>query len=170
LYFCLHVTKGRGVVRQTLCDALQRSEANGTRFAPATKIKERGDLWNHIAINLNGFDHPKFQVNKRSTRDRLTLLITKNKTDMRQEENASRIAWEETELDQALKEIIDKEKLVNEKGSEAKKKEKEEKAAAEELRKTAMERLGHTQKRNSEGESDRAQAKKSRRRSFDVVP
>ena len=25
LYFCLHVTKGRGVVRQTLCDALQRS-------------------------------------------------------------------------------------------------------------------------------------------------
>ena len=25
LYFCLHVTKGRGVVRQTLCGALQRS-------------------------------------------------------------------------------------------------------------------------------------------------
>ena len=89
---------------------------------------------------------------------------------MRQEENASGIACEETELDQALKEIIDKEKLSNEKGSEAKKKEKEEKAAAEELRKTARERLGHTQKRNSEGESDRAQAKKSRRRSFDAVP
>ena len=66
---------------------------------------------------------------------------------MRQEENASGIACEETELDQALKEIIDKEKLANEKGSEAKKKEKEEKAAAEELRKTAMERLGHTQKK-----------------------
>ena len=67
------------------------------------------------------------------------MLITKNKTDMRQEENDSGIACEETELDQALKEIIDKEKLANEKGSEAKKKEKEEKAAAEELRKTAME-------------------------------
>ena len=90
---------------------------------------------------------------------------------MRQEENASGIACEETELDQALKEmIIDKEKLASEKGSKAKKKEKEERAAAEELRKTAMERLGHTQKRNSEGESDRAQAKKSRRRSSDVVP
>lgn len=50
---------------------------------------------------------------------------------MRQEENASGIACEETELDQALKEIIDKEKLANEKGSEAKKKEKEEKAAAD---------------------------------------
>ena len=44
---------------------------------------------------------------------------------MRQEENASGIACEETELDQALKEIIDKEKLANEKGSKAKKKEKE---------------------------------------------
>ena len=84
------------------------------------------------------------------------MLITKNKTDMHQEENAPGMACEETELDQALKEIIDKEKLASEKGSEAKKKEKEEK--------------GHTQKRNSEGESDRAQAKKSRRRSFDVVP
>ena len=36
---------------------------------------------------------------------------------MRQEENASGIACEETELDQALKEIIDKEKLANQKGS-----------------------------------------------------
>ena len=52
------------------------------------------------------------------------MLITKNKTDMRQEENASGIACEETELDQALKEIIDKEMLTDEKGSEAKKKEK----------------------------------------------
>lgn len=41
---------------------------------------------------------------------------------MRQEENASGMACEETELDQALKEIIDKEKLADEKGSEAKKK------------------------------------------------
>ena len=117
LYFCLHVTKGRGVVRQTLCGALQRSVDYEALLHPY-RSKERGDVWSHIAINLNGFDHPKFQVNKRSTRDRLTLLITKNKTDMRQEENASGIACEETELDQALKEIIDKEKLANEKGSE----------------------------------------------------
>lgn len=47
---------------------------------------------------------------------------------MRQEENACEIACEiaceETELDQALEEIIDKEKLAEEKGSKAKKKEK----------------------------------------------
>ena len=99
------------------------------------RSKKRGDVWNQIALNLNGLDHPKFRVNKRSVRDRLTLLITKHKAKMSQEENASGIDCEETELDQAIEEIIDKEKLADEKSLEAKKKEKEEKAAAEEHRK-----------------------------------
>ena len=133
------------------------------------RSKERGDVWNQIAINLNGLDHPKFKVNKRSVRDRLTLLITKHKAKIRQEENASGIACEETELDQALEEIIDKEKLADEKSSEAKKKEKEEKAAAEEHRQSAMERLGQTKRRNADSETDGAQAKKSRKGSSDVV-
>ena len=133
------------------------------------RSKERGDVWNQIALNLNGLDHPKFKVNKRSVRDRLSLLITKHKAKMRQEENASGINCEETELDQAIEEIIDKEKLADEKSSEAKKKEKEEKAAAKEHRKSAMERLGQTKKRNAEGENAGTQAKKSRRSSSDVV-
>ena len=133
------------------------------------RSKERGDVWNQIAINLNGLDHPKFKVNKRSVRDRLTLLITKHKAKIRQEKNASGITCEETELDQALEEIIDKEKLADEKSSEAKKKEKEEKAAAEEHRQSAMERLGQTKRRNADSETDGAQAKKSRRSSSDVV-
>ena len=133
------------------------------------RSKERGDVWNQIAINLNGLDHPKFKVNKRSVRDRLTLLITKHRAKIRQEENASGIACEETELDQALEEIIDKEKLADEKSSEAKKKEKEEKAAAEEHRQSAMECLAQTKRRNADSETDRAQAKKSRRSSSDVV-
>ena len=133
------------------------------------RSKERGDVWNQIAINLNGLDHPKFKVNKKSVRDRLTLLITKYKAKIRQEENASGIDCEETELDQALEEIIDKEKLADEKSSEAKKKEKEEKSAAEEHRQSAMERLGQTKKRNADSETDGAQAKKTRRSSSDVV-
>ena len=28
------------------------------------KSKERGDVWNQIAVNLSGLDHPKFKVNK----------------------------------------------------------------------------------------------------------
>ena len=81
------------------------------------RYKERGDVWNYIAVNLSGPDHPKFKVNNRSARDRLTLLITKHKAKMRQEEKAPGITREETELDQALEEIIDKEKLANEKSS-----------------------------------------------------
>ena len=133
------------------------------------RSKERGDVWNQIAINLNGLDYPKFKVNKRSVRDRLTLLITKHKAKMRQEENASGIACEETELDQALEELIDKEKLADEKSSEAKKTEKAEKAAAVEHRRSAMERLGETKRRNTEGESEGTQTKKSRRSPSDVV-
>ena len=89
------------------------------------RSKEREDVWNNIAINLNGLDHPKFKVSKRSVRDRLTLLITKYKAKVREEENASGISCEESELDQALEEIIDKGKLADEKCSEAKNKEKE---------------------------------------------
>ena len=44
------------------------------------------------------------------------MLITKHKAKMRQEEKASGITCEETKLDQALEEIIDK-KLVDEKSS-----------------------------------------------------
>jgi len=67
------------------------------------------------------------------------LLITNYKTKVRKEENASGISCDESELDQALQEIIDKEKLADENSSEAKNKDKEEKTAAEEHRKTAME-------------------------------
>ena len=57
---------------------------------------------------MSGLDHPKFKVNKRSPKDRLTLLITKHKAKISQEENATGITCEETELDQSLEEIIDK--------------------------------------------------------------
>ena len=78
------------------------------------RSKERGDVWYQISVNLSGLDHAKFKVSKRSARDRLNLLITKHKAKIRQEENASGIICEEIELDQALEEIIDKEKLADE--------------------------------------------------------
>ena len=86
------------------------------------RSKERGDVCNNIAINLNGLDHPRFKVSKRSVRDRLTLPITKYKAKVHEEENVSGISCEESELDQPLEEIIDKEKLADEKCSEAKNK------------------------------------------------
>ena len=70
---------------------------------------ERGDVWNQIAVNLSDLDRPKFKVNKRSMRDRLpTLLITKHKAKIGEEENATGITCEETELEQALEEKIER--------------------------------------------------------------
>ena len=70
--------------------------------------KERGDLWTQMGVNLSGLDHPKLKVNKRSIRVRLTLMITKHKEKIRQEENATGITCEETEPDQALEDMMDR--------------------------------------------------------------
>ena len=81
--------------------------------------KERGDSWNEIANNLNASDHPTFKVLKRSVRDRLTLLQQKYKAKMRMEEAASGIDCQETKLDKALEEIIEKEKAATKQSYEA---------------------------------------------------
>ena len=56
--------------------------------------------------------HLKFKVSKRSLRDRLTFLQQKYKAKMRMEEAATGIDYEETKLEIALKEIIEKEKAA----------------------------------------------------------
>ena len=76
------------------------------------RSKERRDLWNEIATNLNASDHPKFKVSKRSVIDRLTSLQQKYKAKMRMEKAASGIDCEETYLDKALEEIMEKEKAA----------------------------------------------------------
>ena len=58
--------------------------------------------------SCRGLDHPKFKVNRRSIRDRLimTFLITKLKAKIRHKKNATGNTCEETELNQALEEIM----------------------------------------------------------------
>ena len=110
ILFCMHVKE------------MEWSDKKGSvmeTYQNTYRGKERGDEWYQISVQLSGLDHTKFKVNKRSARDRLTMLITKHKAKMRQEEKASGITREETKLDQALEEIIDK-KLVDEKSSEVK--------------------------------------------------
>ena len=75
------------------------------------------------------------------------------------EEAASRIDCQETKLDKALEEIIEKEKAATDARSLKDDNKKTEKAAAEEHRNRAVERLGETKKRNA-----RNKTKKPRRR------
>ena len=77
-------------------------------------------------------NHPTFKVSKRSVRDRLTLLQQKYKAKMRMEEVASGIDCQETKLDKALEEIIEKEKAATDARSLQDDNKKTEKAAAEE--------------------------------------
>ena len=123
-----------------------------------------------IANNLNASDHPTFKVLNRSVRDRLTLLQQKHKAKMRMEEAASEIDCQETKLDKALEEIMEKEKAATDARSLQDDNKKTEKAAAKEHRNRAVERLGETKKRNAEKQDEKAQtAKKGRRSTSEVV-
>ena len=86
------------------------------------------------------------------------------------EEAASRIECEETKLDKALEEIIEKEKAATDVRSLQDDNKKAEKAVAEEHRGWAVERLGETKKRNVGKQDEQAQtAKKGRRSTSEVV-
>lgn len=93
----------------TLCGEVLLQEP----FKHPKNSKERGEVWRQIALNLNSLASPIFKVSKRSVRDRLTLLQTKYKEKIREEERASGIDCEETQLDAALEEILDKEKAAD---------------------------------------------------------
>ena len=125
-----------------------------------------------IAVNLNSLASPTFKVSKRSVRDRLTLLQAKYKENLREEERVSGIDCEETQLDTAVEEILDKEKAAdmerNEQAGTLTKQHQSEKASAEEVRHQAMERLGKTQKRNADMEEGKP-SKRGKRRSSDAV-
>ena len=120
----------------------------------------------------NSLASPTFKVSKRSVRDRLTLLQAKYKEKIREEERASGIDCEETQLDTAVEEILDKEKAAdmerNEQAGTLTKQHQSEKASAEEVRRQAMERLGKTQKRNADMEEGKP-SKRGKRRSSDTV-
>lgn len=136
--------------------------------------KERGEIWGEIALNLNRISSPKFKVSKRSVRDRLTLLLTKHKEKMRKEEQSSGIACDdETELEIALSEIIEKEQAADlerkENSNTLTKKNENDKASAEESRLKAMERLGQTKKRNADASCDEITKPKSRRSTTEAV-
>lgn len=129
-------------------------------FKYPKRSKERSKIWGRIAVNLNSPRSQKFTVSKRSVRDRLTLLQTKYKEKIREEERASGKDCQKEKERAADLERNDKTSAVN-------KKNKSEKTSAEEVRLQAMECLSKTQKRNADlGEE---KSSKYRKRSSDAV-
>ena len=66
---------------------------------------ERGKVWDLLAESLNKINNPLFRVPGKSIRDHLKTLIDNFKRKEREEEKASGINPDETELDIALRDI-----------------------------------------------------------------
>ncbi|XP_078347999.1 uncharacterized protein LOC144633091 [Oculina patagonica] len=119
---------------------------------------ERGEAWSKIANSLNAMKEPSFKVNQRSVRDRYTHMERHHKSKVAQEERASGITPEETEVDRAMAEIIqlfEEYDRENEKLSEEKKKKAEEDVAkAEEMRRESLETFKETKKRKESEQSE----------------
>jgi len=117
---------------------------------------ERGEAWANIAKSLSGMEKPIFKVSQRSVRDRYSTMEKKSKNKVRQEEGASGISPEESEVDRAMEEIIEQFEEHDreyDRISEGKKKKAEEEVAkAEEMRKQSLETYKNTQKRRDSDE------------------
>ena len=68
---------------------------------------ERGEKWKVIAEKLNSIKNPKFGTNSRAVRERFQVLFDKQKVKNREEERASGISPEVTEIDKMLDELIE---------------------------------------------------------------
>ena len=114
--------------------------------------RERGLCLDRIAENLNSIETVWFKVNQRSLRDRLIKLLKIFKSKRSQEEKASGIAPDHTELDDFLQDILERQQqaeiIATEKSDEQLKKTDKERVAAEKMRKSSMERLSEKKKDN----------------------
>ena len=152
-------------------DTLFLREVRGSDLFETRKgSPERGKLWDEIATRLNNLTQCKFNVNKRSLRDRLNLLMSKFKAKNREEERASGISPEIQEIDTLLEELCEKEEEAKNKPSTGNKTQslQKEKATAEEMRFKAMETMGETQKR-MEKTNGVVPPKKSRKSTGDAI-
>ena len=124
---------------------------------------DRGKIWESIQERLNKLDNPKFVIKeKRGVRDRWNLLQAKFKRMQREELQASGIDCELSEKDALIEELCEKEDSFSAKD----KKKSDDKEAAEEIRKKAMERMSLKKKSI---ESAGGSAKKSRRSGGDAI-
>ena len=127
--------------------------------------RERGQAWEKIANFLNEIERPKFNVDQRAVRDHFLKLERAHKRKMAQEEGASGISTENTELDDAMEGIVGKSQAAEEeqgKVDESKRKNVEmEKVTAESVRKRSMERLSETREIESNAEKARKKQRMS---------
>lgn len=135
------------------------------QFTP--KSKERGQSWSEVALNVKQALLPEsYNITQRSSRDRFNLLLAKHKTKQRKDISASGISPEQTELDAALDDLLERveeaEKRHASNATEKKSQEDQQKQHAEEVRRMSLETYSETRKRTAD---DGVAPKKKRTRS-----
>ena len=138
-------------------------------FSHKPGSKERGQCLDRIAESLNAISEPYFKVDQRSLRDRIKKLIKSFVTKRNNEEKASGIEVEHSELDDLLLDIYDKHKAIESEALAASEKVRlskdKDKEAAEEVRAMAAERLSETRKRSGESSNSENDGSKCKQRS-----
>ena len=131
---------------------LCREVVNLNPFTSKKGSTQRSGMWEKIAQILNKCTVLRFNVDKRSVRDHLGILVNKHKRKLRAEEKASGIAPDEpSELENLLDTIIALEESADAESQESRAEKNEkcenDRAKAEDARFKAMEKLSETRKR-----------------------
>ncbi|KAK3729990.1 hypothetical protein QZH41_000946 [Actinostola sp. cb2023] len=133
------------------------------QFKPRTV--ERGKIWQTIADHLNEIPDLKFRVTKRSTRKHFGLLLSKSKAKRREEAKLSGVNVEDTELDTAMEEVLEKWEAAEKDDLFSKKKDETDRSKGEDIRLMACERLSQTTKRHVQSDENDEITEKPKRKS-----
>jgi len=133
------------------------------QFKPRTV--ERGKIWQTIADHLNEIPDLKFRVTKRSTRKHFGLLLSKSKAKRREEAKLSGVNVEDTELDTAMEEVLEKWEAAEKDDLFSKKKDETDRIKGEDIRLMACERLSQTTKRHVQSDENDEITEKPKRKS-----
>ena len=135
---------------------------------------QRGQVWKNIAERLVTVKEVRFKadLDQRAVRDRYNLLANKLRRKLKDEEKASGIETDMTELEAALEDLIEREDQSDaqyKENQEQNIKKKEDREVAEDMRAKSIERLGETQKRKGQDIQLSQMKKKKRGSAGDAV-
>ena len=122
----------------------------------------RGAKWEQVAENLNKVKDVYFKVDKRAVRDRYNSISKDLRRKLKDEEKASGIESDMTDVEKALEDLIEREDAAEAEQGTVDTQKKQDKKNAAGMRNRAMESLGQMQKRKEQegGESEGRKVKK----------
>ena len=124
----------------------------------------RGAKWEKVAENLNKLQDVYFKVDKRAVRDRYNNLARDLRKKIKNEEKASGIETDMTNLEKALEDLIEREDAAESEQRVVDDQKKQDRENATDMRKRAMESIGQTKKRK-ESNDDENEGRKFKKRS-----